>query len=315
MKKEIYFAGGCFWGVEKYFSLIDGVIETEVGYANGDTADPTYEDVCRGDTGFAETVRVVYDDETVGLSELMGMYFKVIDPNSLNRQGFDTGTQYRTGIYYVDDADERIVDGTLVLLDESLDSPNVIEKGKLKNFYTAEEYHQKYLDKNPQGYCHIGKSHFDEAAAAAFGRSAGKGRPDGLRGRLTDMQYEVTQHGATEPPFQNEFFSKFDEGIYVDIVDGTPLFVSTDKFESGCGWPSFSKPITADLLRDLPDHSFGRSRTEVRSSGADSHLGHVFGDGPEELGGLRYCINSAALRFVPRAEMEAEGYGEYLSLI
>jgi peptide methionine sulfoxide reductase msrA/msrB len=320
MRKEIYFAGGCFWGVEKYLSLVNGVLETEVGYANGSSADPTYETVCRGVGSFAETVRVVYDDEVIGLSELMGLYFKVIDPNALNRQGFDIGVQYRTGVYYVDDADEAIIDGTLVLLDESLASPNVIEKEKLENFYPAEEYHQKYLDKNPGGYCHIGPSHFDEAAAygsaaAGAGDGAGDGAgADDLRGRLTDMQYEVTQHGATEPPFRNEYFSHFEEGIYVDIVDGTPLFMSTDKFESGCGWPSFSKPITGELLRDVPDHSFGRTRTEVRSAGADSHLGHVFEDGPSELGGLRYCINSAALKFIPKGEMEAAGYGAYLAL-
>jgi peptide methionine sulfoxide reductase msrA/msrB len=311
MIKCVYLAGGCFWGLERYVSLIPGVVETEAGYANGNKPNPSYEEVCTGGTGFAETVRVQYDNDTIGLSELLNLYFKVINPNSINRQGEDAGEQYRTGIYYEVDEDRQIIAGALRLLDESLAAPNVIEFKKLENYYPAEEYHQKYLEKNPNGYCHIRPQHFD--AARSYKGAAQTGGE--LRRRLTDMQYEVTQFGATEPPFANEYYDKFEPGIYVDIVSGRPLFVSTDKFESGCGWPSFSKPIDKTLIKDLPDLSFGRVRTEVRSAASNAHLGHIFDDGPAELGGLRYCINSAALRFVPRDKMAAEGYGDLLALL
>jgi peptide methionine sulfoxide reductase msrA/msrB len=316
--KEIYLAGGCFWGVEKYLSLVPGVRETETGYANGNKPNPTYEEVCSGKTGFAETVRVRYDNDAIGLSELLNLYFEIIDPASINRQGNDSGEQYRTGIYYETGEDAPVIAGALRLLDESLARPHVIEMKKLENFYPAEDYHQKYLEKNPGGYCHIGAPHF-EAAKSYCGQTPspepGITAAEDPRRRLTDMQYEVTHFGATEPPFANEYYNKFEPGIYVDIMDGTPLFVSSDKFESGCGWPIFAKPIDRTLIRDLPDLSFGRVRTEVRSAGSNAHLGHVFDDGPQELGGLRYCINSAALRFIPRDKMEAEGYGNLLLLL
>jgi len=305
--KQIYLAGGCFWGVEKYLSLIPGVLETEAGYANGRTPNPSYEDVCTGLTGFAETVRVKYDSVRIGLTEILELFYQVIDPTSVNRQGNDIGEQYKTGIYYADEADKPIISGSLILLGESLNKPVAIELKKLENFYPAESYHQEYLDKNPGGYCHISRSHFDAA-----GSYTGKAGVNSLKDRLSDMQFEVTQRNATEPPFNNEYYNNFEPGIYVDIIDGTPLFVSTDKFESGCGWPSFSRPIDANLIKTLPDNSFGRKRTEVRSSDADSHLGHVFDDGPESLGRLRYCINSASLRFIPAADMEEQGYGELL---
>jgi peptide methionine sulfoxide reductase msrA/msrB len=317
--KQIFLAGGCFWGVEQYLSLIPGVAETEVGYANGNKPNPSYEEVCSGATGFAETVRARYDNDTIGLSELLNLYFNIINPNSINRQGADTGEQYRTGIYYEVDEDGPIIAGALRLLDESLDTPNVIDFKKLENFYPAEGYHQKYLEKNPNGYCHINPRHFDAAKSYRKEKpspvTAASPATGDLRQRLTDMQYEVTQFGATEPPFANEYYDNFEPGIYVDIVSGRPLFVSTDKFESGCGWPSFSKPLDTALIKDLPDLSFGRARTEVRSAESNAHLGHVFDDGPAELGGLRYCINSAALRFVPRDKMAAEGYGDLLGLL
>ena len=308
--KQIFLAGGCFWGVEKYLALIPGILETEAGYANGRVPNPTYEDVCTGTTGSAETVRVKYDAGQIGLTEILDLFYLVIDPTSANKQGGDIGEQYRTGVYYENDADQEIISGSLILLGESLDKPVAIELKKLENFYPAEEYHQAYLDKNQGGYCHIAPRHF--AAAKSY---ASKKTVEILKTRLTEMQYEVTQRSATEPPFNNEFYNNFEPGIYVDIVDGTPLFVSSDKFESGCGWPSFSRPIDSGALKTLPDNSYGRKRTEVRSAGADSHLGHVFEDGPEALGGLRYCINSAALRFIPKNTMEAEGYGDLLSLL
>ena len=307
--KQIYLAGGCFWGVEKYLSLIPGVLETEVGYANGRTSNPSYEDVCTGLTGFAETVRVKYDSVRIGLTEILELFYQVIDPTSVNRQGNDIGEQYRTGIYYTDEADKPIISGSLILLGESLSKPVAVELKKLENFYPAESYHQEYLDKNPGCYCHISRGHFDAA-----GSYTGKAGVNSLKDRLSDMQFEVTQRNATEPPFNNEYYNNFEPGIYVDIIDGTPLFISTDKFESGCGWPSFSQPIDDSLIKTLPDNSFNRKRTEVRSTDADSHLGHVFDDGPVSLGGLRYCINSASLRFIPAADMEEQGYGELVRL-
>lgn len=308
--KTIYLAGGCFWGVQKYLSLIPGVQETTVGYANGASENPSYQEVCGG-SGHAETVRVVYDESIVSLTALLDLYAEIIDPASVNRQGADAGVQYRTGVYYEDESDRAIVSGWLALLQESLPAPVAIELAPLRSFYPAEAYHQDYLDKNPGGYCHIPKSKFARAREGA--RRARPG--EDLRQRLTPMQYEVAVGGATEPPFQNEYYDRFEPGIYVDVVSGKPLFVSTDKFESGCGWPAFSKPIDDSLLTRLPDSSYGRSRTEVRSSDSGAHLGHVFTDGPGELGGLRYCINSASLRFVPRDEMERAGYGALLPLV
>jgi peptide methionine sulfoxide reductase msrA/msrB len=214
----------------------------------------------------------------------------------------------------------------------------VIEVKPLENFYPAEEYHQKYLDKNPGGYCHIGYEKFERARQAVDGealsfaeRSSGcpithssHEYPEGvyhtytkdeLRRTLTDIQFEVTQNNATEPPFHNEYFNEFEPGVYVDVTTGQPLFVSTDKFESGCGWPSFSKPVSDSLLTELSDHTHGMKRTEVRSKLGNAHLGHVFEDGPKELGGLRYCINSASLRFIPKERMKDEGYGHLLDLV
>lgn len=314
--KKIYLAGGCFWGAEKYLSLIPGVISTSVGYANGHTQNPTYDEVCHNDTGHAETVMVEYDPAKISLTFLLELFYDAIDPTSVNKQGGDVGTQYRSGVYYVDGTDKDIILGSIALLQESCDKPVAIEVKPLVSFYTAEEYHQKYLNKNPGGYCHIGSARFEKARQAVDEATLYRQKDKNeLRNSLTDIQFEVTQNGATEPPFTGEYFDKFDPGIYVDITTGEPLFVSTDKFESGCGWPSFSKPITADLLSELADHSHGRERVEVRSKNGDSHLGHVFEDGPKELGGLRYCINSASLRFIPKERMEAEGYDNLLDLV
>ncbi|MDR0621199.1 MAG: peptide-methionine (S)-S-oxide reductase MsrA [Deltaproteobacteria bacterium] len=315
IEKTIVLAGGCFWGVEHYLSLIPGVLKTEVGYANGHIENPTYERVCSGDSGFAEAVKVTYDLESLGLSELLGLFFQIIDPTSVNRQGNDRGPQYRTGVFFTDPADGPIVHGSLILLGESLDRPLAVEEGELKNFFVAEEYHQKYLDKNPGGYCHIPAAKFQAARGYKKTASTSPDHSVALRALLTPTQYEVTQLGATEPPFANEYFDLFEPGLYVDVVNGKPLFLSTQKFESGCGWPSFSKPIDDALIAQLPDHSFGRLRTEVRSQESGSHLGHVFPDGPASGGGLRYCINSASLRFVPKADMEAQGYGQLLPLL
>ncbi|MDR2406134.1 MAG: peptide-methionine (S)-S-oxide reductase MsrA [Deltaproteobacteria bacterium] len=310
--KCIYLAGGCFWGVERYISLIPGVKNTEVGYANGRTQNPSYKDVCSGETGFTEAVKVCYDADLINLEELLSLFYKVIDPTSKNRQGNDVGEQYRTGVYFEDQKDEQIVEESLKNLSKGLDKPLMVESGKLLNYYPAEEYHQKYLEKNPGGYCHIGRVHFDNAKNY---KKPGKESGAQLKERLTPLQYNVTQNAATEPPFRNEYYDKFEPGIYVDIVDGSPLFLSSDKFESGCGWPSFARPIDESLLLEIEDKSHGMSRTEVKGKSSRSHLGHVFPDGPKDLGGLRYCINSASLKFIPASQMESEGYGKFLPLI
>lgn len=314
--KEIYLAGGCFWGIEKYLSNISGVVKTEVGYANGDTEKPTYEEVCYNDTGHAETVKVLYDFRQISLAFLLKLFYEVIDPTSLNRQGGDRGTQYRTGIYYVDLNDKEIIKDSINELKKRNDDPIAIEVLKLKNFYRAEEYHQKYLDKNPYGYCHISLDHLEKAKTAKD--LSFKYKPhtkEELKNKLTEMQYNVTQLNATEPPFRNEYYDNFKEGIYVDITTGEPLFVSSDKFESGCGWPSFSKPIDSDVVKELTDSSFGMNRVEVRSKTGDIHLGHLFNDGPADAGGLRYCINSASLKFISKEQMEEKGYGYLLHLV
>ena len=314
--KTIYLAGGCFWGLEKYLSLVTGVVATAVGYANGSTNNPTYEDVCFHDSGHAETVRVTFDPNRISLTFLLSIFSAAIDPTTLNRQGYDRGTQYRTGIYYVDEADKGIIQEFITQLQENYDKKIVIEVKPLAHFYLAEEYHQKYLDKNPGGYCHIGKTEFAKARQAVDEAILYRTKTtEELRRKLTDIQFAVTQNSATEPPFRNDYFAQFAPGIYVDVTTGQPLFLSTDKFESGCGWPSFTKPIKDGLIAEQSDYSLGMERTEVRSKLGNAHLGHVFADGPAEQGGLRYCINSAALRFIPKERMEDEGYGHLLGLM
>ncbi len=314
--KEIYLAGGCFWGTEKYFSHVKGIVNTEVGYANGNTENPTYEDVCYRKTGHAETVKVLYDPNIVSLEFILSLYYDVINPVSINRQGNDIGSQYRTGIYYTDIEDKELIIESIKTLQKNYDKPIAIEVLPLQNYYTAEEYHQKYLDKNPNGYCHIGQDKFEKAEKAEDFKLKYSAKPkELLKKTLTDIQYAVTQNNATEPPFSNEYFDNFRKGIYVDVTTGEPLFTSGDKFDSGCGWPSFSKPISPDLIRELDDETHNMQRVEVRSKTGDAHLGHVFNDGPRKLGGLRYCINSASILFIPEEEMEENGYGYLLDLV
>ena len=311
MEKKIYLAGGCFWGTDHLFSLVDGVVKTAAGYANSKVAYPSYEEVCTGRTGAAETVEVVYDDTKVGLTDLLSIYFRSIDPTTLNRQGNDIGTQYRTGIYYTDPADLPAIEAFVAAVQRRYTEPLAVEVRPLVNFYPAELYHHEYLYKNPQGYCHVDPALFEEVR----NRKARNLDKAELRERLTPLQWEVTQNGATERPFINEYDHEFRKGIYVDITDGTPLFVSSRKYNSGCGWPAFSRPIDPSLITEHTDTSFGRVRTEVRSASSGAHLGHVFPDGPQDDGGMRYCINSASLRFIPAEDMEAEGYGGYLNLV
>lgn len=311
----IYLAGGCFWGLEKLMQSIPGVTDAVSGYANGTgEEDANYQTVVKGQTGFRETVKVTYDPEQVSLDALLLAYFYVIDPTVENRQGNDVGSQYQTGVYYEDDASREIVE-RIAALERRRREKFVVEIGPLVNFFPAEEYHQDYLDKNPNGYCHIPRAEIELFSRLRIDPGDyQKPAAEAIRDKLTDEQYRVTQENATESPFQNEFWNQFEKGIYVDVVTGEPLFSSTDKFESSCGWPAFSKPIEEPAVVELPDDSHGMHRTEVRSRAGDSHLGHVFTGDRESPNGVRYCINSASLRFIPYEKMEQEGYGELISL-
>jgi peptide methionine sulfoxide reductase msrA/msrB len=311
----IYLAGGCFWGMEKLAAALPGVTDAVSGYANGTADAPTYELVCRGGTGFRETVRVVYDPAVITLPQILQAYFLVIDPTVSNRQGNDIGAQYQTGIYYSDAAGKEIVE-RVVAAEEKKYASFAVEHGPLVNFYDAEAYHQDYLAKNPNGYCHI-PAHEIAAVAALIAAEEGYERPsqEQLKKSLTAEQYAVTQNAATEQPFTGEYCDTFEEGIYVDVTTGQPLFRSADKYKGSCGWPSFSAPIYEGVVRYSADASHGMDRTEVRSDAGGAHLGHVFTNDPESPNGVRYCINSASLRFIPKKEMAAQGYGPYLILL
>ena len=311
----IYLAGGCFWGIEHLMQSIPGVIDAQSGYANGYRAeDANYQTICTTDTGFRETVRVEYDPEQVSLDALLLAYFYVIDPTVKDRQGNDIGTQYQTGVYYTNDKAKETVE-RIAELERSRSEQFFVEIGPLLNYYPAEEYHQDYLVKNPYGYCHIPWEEMELFSKLRIDPGDyQKPAVEVIREKLTDEQYYVTQEGGTEYAFENEFWNQFEKGIYVDVVTGEPLFSSTDKYESSCGWPAFTKPIEEPSIVELEDLSYGMYRVEVRSRTGNSHLGHVFENDPESPNGVRYCINSASLRFVPYAEMEAEGYGYLLDL-
>ena len=306
----IYLAGGCFWGMEQLMQSIPGVIDAQSGYANGTcAADADYRTVCGGGTGFRETVRVEYDPERVSLDALLLAYFYVIDPTVKDRQGNDVGSQYQTGVYYTNDSARETVE-RIAQIERGRSDKFFVDIGPLKNYYPAEEYHQDYLEKNSGGYCHIPREEMELFSKLRIDPGDYK-KPaaQAIRDRLTDEQYRVTQESGTERAFTGEYWDEFEKGIYVDVVTGEPLFSSTDKYESGCGWPAFTRPIEAPAVVELNDDSLGIRRTEVRSRAGDSHLGHVFTGDPESPNGVRYCINSAALRFVPYADMDAEGYG------
>jgi peptide methionine sulfoxide reductase msrA/msrB len=312
---DIWLAGGCFWGVEAYVSRIFGVAETTVGYANGRTENPTYQEVCHQNTGHAETVHIRYDPSKVALSTLLMHFFTIIDPTSLNRQGGDSGTQYRSGIYYKDMSDLAVIGAVTAAERDRHPKPVVTEITPLLQFFPAEEYHQDYLEKHPDGYCHI---HFDSLSEDFIFVDPGDYRKpdeDILKKTLSTLQYAVTQQAETERAFSNEYWNTHEPGLYVDVVTGEPLFRSSDKFDSGCGWPSFTEPIEADVVGYRQDKAFGMNRIEVRSRVGDSHLGHLFSDGPKDKGGKRFCINSAALRFIPASDMDKEGYGRFLPLL
>lgn len=310
------FAGGCFWCLEADMEKLPGVVDAISGYSGGDEQDPKYEDVARGETGHLESVQVRFDTSVLSYEALLEYFWRHVNPTDSGGQFVDRGAQYRSAIFYHDSDQKRLAETSKKRLDESgvLDSAVVTEILPLDVFWEAEGYHQDYYKENPIRYKFYRRgSGRDQFLKETYGKEKKMSKKD-LKATLSPIQYKVTQEDGTEPAFDNAYWDNKREGIYVDVVSGEVLFSSKDKFDSGTGWPSFTRPLKVENIVEKVDRKLFLTRTEVRSEKGDSHLGHVFSDGPRDKGGMRYCINSAALRFVAKADLESEGYGEWASL-